>query len=61
MQFKYAGEEPCEVFGLSWSKGTSHNVTDDHAIRKLKHHHLFEEVKGKAAKAEKSDVAPIES
>ena len=46
MQFKYAGEEPCEVFGLSWSKGTSHNVTDDHAIRKLKHHHLFEEVKG---------------
>lgn len=63
MQFKYVGEEPCEVFGLSWLPGQTHDVADEHAIRKLTHHHLFEAVgsqapktvKGKAAKAEKSD------
>lgn len=63
MQFKYVGEEPCEVFGLSWTPGQTHGVSDEHAIRKLSHNHLFEAVggqapkagKGKAAKAEKSD------
>lgn len=44
MKFKFVGAEPSEFFGFFWSCGVVHDVTDDHAIRKLSNSVLFEAV-----------------
>jgi hypothetical protein len=46
MRFKFIGSEHSEVFGFQWMTGTVHDVTDEHAIRKLSHNALFEAVDG---------------
>lgn len=42
MKFRYIGEEATEWFGFKWFPGTEHEVTDAHAISKLKNSILFE-------------------
>jgi len=42
MKFKFIGSEPSEFMGFKWYPGTEHDVTDDHAIRKLSNSVLFE-------------------
>jgi hypothetical protein len=49
MRFKFIGSEHSEVFGFQWMTGTVHDVTDEHAIRKLSHNALFEAVDGAPA------------
>lgn len=44
MKFKYVGEEYTEWFGFKWMQGTEHDVTDEHAIKKLSGSALFEAV-----------------
>ncbi|PPD07137.1 MAG: hypothetical protein CTY28_10165 [Hyphomicrobium sp.] len=44
MQFKFVGEDPSDAFGFMWYPGTVHDVTDDHAIRKLSNSVYFEAV-----------------
>lgn len=46
MKFRFIGEEPTLIFGLQWIKGTVHDVTDDHAVRKLSGSVLWEKVEG---------------
>ena len=41
MKFMYIGEGVTEAFGIRFKAGASVEVTDAHAIRKLKHNHLF--------------------
>lgn len=49
MRFRYKGDEMCEWFGFQWIRGIEHDVTDDHAIGKLKNSVLFEAVDAKPA------------
>lgn len=42
MKFKYIGDEYTEWFGFKWMQGTEHDVTDEHAIKKLSGSALFE-------------------
>lgn len=49
MKFKYVGEEYTEWFGHKWMTGTVHDVTDEHAVKKLSGSVLFEKV-GEAPK-----------
>lgn len=44
MQFRYIGEEYSEIFGFKWMSGTVHDVTDEHAVKKLSGSALFEAV-----------------
>ena len=44
MRFRYVGEEYTEWFGLKWMTGTEHEVTDAHAVSKLKNSVLFQAV-----------------
>lgn len=44
MKFRYVGDEYTEWFGLKWMTGTEHDVTDEHAIRKLSGSALFAKV-----------------
>lgn len=44
MKFRFVGEQPSEVFGFKWYPGTEHDVTDAHAIGKLKINCFFEVV-----------------
>jgi hypothetical protein len=44
MKFRYVGEEYSEWFGFKWMTGTEHDVTDEHAIKKLSGSVLFERV-----------------
>ena len=41
MKFMYIGEGETEAFGTKFKAGEAVEVTDEHAIRKLKAHHLF--------------------
>lgn len=63
MKFRYNGDEMSEVFGLQWIKGTVHDVTDAHAIKKLSHHHMFavvEQAETKPGKAKKPGAEAAE-
>ena len=42
MKFKFVGTEPSDFMGFQWYPGTEHDVTDEHAIRKLSNSVLFE-------------------
>ena len=44
MRFRYIGEEPATFMGFQWIKGVEHDVTDEHAIKKLSGSCLFEKV-----------------
>lgn len=44
MRFRYVGEEYTEWFGFKWMTGTEHDVTDEHAVSKLKNSVLFQAV-----------------
>jgi hypothetical protein len=48
MKFKFIGREPSEFMGFEWFPGTEHDVTDEHAIKKLSNSILFEKA-GKSA------------
>lgn len=48
MKFRYVGEEYTEWFGFKWMTGTEHDVTDEHAIKKLSGSVLFERAGDKA-------------
>ena len=41
MKFMYIGEGKTEVFGICFDAGESIEVTDEYAIGKLMHNHLF--------------------
>jgi hypothetical protein len=58
MRFKFIGSEHSEVFGFQWMTGTVHDVTDEHAIRKLSHNALFEAVD--AAPEAQAEPAPAD-
>lgn len=59
MKFKFIGEEYTEWFGFKWMQGTEHDVTDEHAIKKLSGSVLFEKVSASAtAPAPKKAKAP---
>ncbi len=58
MKFRYIGAEPTEWFGHQWIKGVEHDITDEHAIRKLTGSVLFETVGEKPAKAAKAAAKP---
>lgn len=51
MRFRYIGEEYTEWFGFKWMTGTVHDVTDEHAVKKLAGSALFEAVEEPAAAA----------
>lgn len=56
MKFKFKGDADtpfAEVFGLSWKAGDVQDVTDAHAIKKLKNHPQFEAVGDTAPPASK--------
>lgn len=42
MKFKFVGTEPSDFMGFQWYPGTEHDVTDEHAIKKLSNSILFE-------------------
>ena len=44
MKFRYIGADQTEWFGFEWHEGQVHDVTDEHAIRKLTNSVLFERV-----------------
>ncbi len=44
MKFKFIGTEPSEFMGFQWYPGTEHDVTDEHAVRKLSNSVLFEKL-----------------
>ncbi len=44
MRFRFIGDEPSDLYGFKWAKGVSHDVTDEHSIRKLSGSILFEKV-----------------
>lgn len=46
MKFRYVGEEYTEWFGFKWMTGTVHDVTDEHAVKKLSGSAHFEKVGG---------------
>lgn len=46
MKFKFIGSEPSEFMGFQWYPGTEHDVTDEHAVRKLSGSILFESLGG---------------
>lgn len=46
MKFKFIGQEASEFMGFQWFPGTEHDVTDEHAIKKLSGSVLFEAVGG---------------
>lgn len=56
MKFMYLGEGSTTVFGHTFKAGEAVDVTDEHAINKLKGNHLFthndEPAKAEPAKAE---------
>lgn len=61
MKFRYIGEEYTEFFGFKWMHGTEHEVTDEHAVKKLANSVLFEKIEGKPGKpgkAKKPEQAP---
>lgn len=53
MKFRYVGDEFTEWFGFKWMTGTEHDVTDEHAIRKLSGSVLFERLGGDEAEPKK--------
>lgn len=48
-RFRFIGEEPSDVFGLSWINGAEHEVTDAHAVKKLTHNCFFETVESSSS------------
>ncbi len=46
MKFKFIGTEPSDFMGFQWYPGTEHDVTDEHAVKKLSGSVLFECVSG---------------
>lgn len=54
MQFRYIGTEHSHFMGHEWINGLVHDVTDEHAIKKLSNSVLFEKVDGEKPKAEKA-------
>ena len=50
MKFRYVGEEYTEWFGFKWMTGTVHDVTDEHAVKKLSGRAHFEKVEGEEPK-----------
>lgn len=58
MKFRYIGKEPTEWFGHQWIAGTEHDITDEHAMRKLTGSVLFEKAGEKQAKAGKPAAKP---
>lgn len=44
MIFRFIGQEMSEIFGFKWFPGTEHDVTDEHAIKKLTGSALFDGV-----------------
>jgi len=61
MQFKYIGGEFTEWFGFKWMNGTVHDVTDEHAIKKLSSSALFEQVQDVPVKAPKAVAVEVEA
>lgn len=53
MKYRYVGDEYTEWFGFKWMTGTEHDVTDEHAVKKLSNSVLFERVGGEAAEPKK--------
>ena len=49
MKFRFTGQEPSDFMGFQWFPGTEHDVTDEHAIKKLSGSVLFEKSEGKSA------------
>lgn len=58
MRFRYVGEEYTEWFGLKWMTGTEHDVTDEHAVSKLKNSVLFQAVEAAPHSAPEAAAAP---
>jgi len=63
MKFKFIGSEPSDFMGFQWYPGSEHDVTDEHAIRKLGNSVLFETVDADASdepkKRGKKPVQPV--
>jgi hypothetical protein len=63
MKFRYIGAtEPNIAWGITWYHGDVHDVTDDHACRKLSNHPEWEMAEGapSAPKASKPLPAALE-
>ncbi len=58
MKFRYVGEEYTEWFGFKWLTGTEHDVTDEHAVSKLKISALFQAVDVEPPGAPEAVAAP---
>ena len=56
MKFMYIGEGETEAFGIKFKAGEAVDVTDETAIRKLKHNHLF--THNEEPEAPKAEEAP---
>jgi len=64
MKFRYTGSDPLpEFFGFDWQAGSSHDVTDEHAIKKLSNSVLFEraDVTSRAEKPAKVGKLKLEA
>jgi len=58
MKFKFIGQEPSDFMGFQWYPGTEHDVTDEHAVRKLSNSVLFEKLGTDDPKAKKPAKKP---
>lgn len=58
MKFRYIGEAYTEWFGFKWMTGTEHDVTDEHAVRKLTGSVLFEKVEEAPPPAPVAETVP---
>lgn len=59
MKFRYTGEEYTEWFGFKWKTGDVHDVTDEHAVKKLSGSALFEKLDKAEPKNPRSKTKPI--
>lgn len=58
MKFRFIGEETSDLYGFKWHPGTTHDVEDAHAVKKLTNHPMFEQADGAKEVAQK--FAPAE-
>jgi hypothetical protein len=60
MKFRFIGHEPSDLYGFKWFPGTTHDVEDAHAVKKLSNHPMFEVAEAGEAKAMAQRFAPAE-